>query len=120
MNVRKGIFLIGLAGSGKTTLGKQVAHQLGYKFIDLDQRIVEKEGASIPEIFERQGVGQFRLIEREVLHDIVAIEDSYVMATGGGTPCYHFNMDTMALQKTGARLEPTLLSAGDFSMINLV
>ena len=113
MNVRKGIFLIGLAGSGKTTLGKQVAHQLGYKFIDLDQRIVEKEGASIPEIFERQGVGQFRLIEREVLHDIVAIEDSYVMATGGGTPCYHFNMDTMNEHGTTVYLD---VAPGDLAL----
>ncbi len=95
MNVRKGIFLIGLAGSGKSTLGAELAKRLGYKFIDLDTEIENKEGASIPEIFQRQGEGQFRLLEKETLHDIVAVEDSFVMATGGGAPCYHFNIDTM-------------------------
>lgn len=113
MNIRKGIFLIGLAGSGKTTLAKQVARLMRYKFIDLDKLIEEKEGISIPEIFQRQGEGQFRLMEREALHDIVAIEDSFVMATGGGTPCYHFNMDTMNEHGTTVYLD---VSAGDLAL----
>ena len=95
MNVHKGIFLVGLAGSGKTTLGKQLAESLGYKFIDLDKQIEEKQSKSIPDIFAQNGEGQFRIWEKEALMDVMATEDSFVLATGGGAPCYHFNMDAM-------------------------
>lgn len=89
------IYLVGLPGSGKTTLGKELAEKLGYRFIDLDDAIVEEAGKTIPEIFSHQGEGNFRIMEREVLHSISAIQDRFVMATGGGAPCYHFNMDFM-------------------------
>lgn len=95
MNVRKGIYLVGLAGSGKTTLGRQLAAYLNYHFIDLDHEIERREAKSIPEIFSTQGEGNFRIMEREALHEIAGAQDSFVMATGGGTPCFHFNMDTM-------------------------
>lgn len=95
MNVKEGIFLVGLAGSGKTTLGKELAKLLHLKFIDLDAAIEEKAGKTIPEIFNSQGEGNFRILERETLHELVGEQDSFVMATGGGTPCFHFNMDTM-------------------------
>ncbi|MBO3700791.1 shikimate kinase [Roseivirga sp. E12] len=95
MNFRNGIFLTGLAGSGKSTLGKSLAKRLGYKFIDLDTEIEKKEGMTIPEVFKRFGEGQFRIFERETLHQLIAVEDHFVLATGGGTPCYHFNMDAM-------------------------
>ena len=95
MNVHKGIFLVGLAGSGKSTLGKQLAEKLGYKFIDLDSLIEERQGKSIPDIFAHHGQGQFRIWEHEALMDVMAAEDSFVLATGGGAPCFHFNMDVM-------------------------
>lgn len=95
MKSNKRIYLVGLPGSGKTTLGKQLAEKLGLRFIDLDDAIIKEAGKTIPEIFAHQGEGNFRIIEREVLHSISAIEDDFVMATGGGTPCYHFNMDFM-------------------------
>jgi len=107
MTVQKGIFLIGLAGSGKTTLGKSLAKSLGYKFIDLDHVIVDREGISIPDIFKRQGEGQFRLFEKEALHEVIAVEDSFVLATGGGTPCYHFNIDAMNESGTTVYLDVT-------------
>jgi shikimate kinase len=95
MNVAKRIFLIGLAGSGKTTLGKQLAGFLNMQFIDLDHEIEQKEGMSIPSIFREQGEGNFRIKERERLQEIISTDDQFVMATGGGTPCYHYNMDAM-------------------------
>lgn len=94
MEKRK-VFLIGLPGSGKTTLGKELAQRLALEFIDLDEKIVEKIEMSIPEYFKQQGEGNFRLREKEVLHEICATYDSFVMATGGGAPCFHFNMETM-------------------------
>ena len=95
MRSKKRIYLVGLPGSGKTTLGKELADTLGLRFIDLDDAIIAEAGKTIPEIFAHQGEGNFRIMEREVLHSISAIEDDFVMATGGGAPCYHFNMDFM-------------------------
>lgn len=95
MGEGKNIFLIGLPGSGKTTLGKELAQKLNLEFIDLDDAIVQKIGMSIPEYFQYQGEGNFRLREKEALHEICAIKDGFVVATGGGAPCFHFNMDTM-------------------------
>lgn len=113
MNVKQGIYLVGLAGSGKTTLGKQLAKRLNYQFIDLDHEIVSREGKSIPEIFASQGEGNFRIMEREVLHEIAGSQDGFVMATGGGTPCYHFNMDTMNSHGLTVYLD---VSPGDLAM----
>lgn len=113
MNVRRGIFLIGLAGSGKSTLGKELANRLGYKFIDLDEVIAKREGLTIPEIFQKQGAGQFRLMEREALLEVVAIEDTYVLATGGGTPCFHFNIDAMNENGTTIYLD---VAPGDLAL----
>ena len=95
LNAGKNIFLIGLAGAGKSTLGRKVADKLGYSFIDLDQRIEEKQRISIPKLFQQQGEAQFRRTEHEILLEIVAREEGFVMATGGGTPCYYFNIALM-------------------------
>lgn len=95
MDSPQNIFLIGLPGSGKTTLGKQLAEELGLEFLDLDYCIVERIGMSIPEYFSMQGEGNFRLREKEILHELCATKENFVMATGGGAPCFHFNMDTM-------------------------
>ena len=95
MKSNRRIYLVGLPGSGKTTLGRQLAERLELRFIDLDEAIVAEAGKSIPEIFSRQGESNFRVMEREVLRSISAIEGGFVMATGGGTPCHHANMDFM-------------------------
>jgi shikimate kinase len=86
------IFLIGLPGSGKTTIGKELALLVGKPFIDLDEKIVKRENLSIKKIFELKGESQFRLIESDVLRECIEEHDSFVMSTGGGTPAYHGNM----------------------------
>src|SRR6188768_135637 len=85
------IFLIGLPGSGKTTLGKQLAERLGYAFVDTDEEIVKREGRSIPDIFTQDGEDKFRLMEKEVLEELVG-KTNTVVSTGGGLPCFHQNM----------------------------
>ena len=95
MKSNRRIYLVGLPGSGKTTLGRQLAERLALRFIDLDEAIVAEAGKSIPEIFSHQGESDFRIMEREVLRSISAIEGGFVMATGGGTPCHHANIDFM-------------------------
>lgn len=88
------IFLIGFMGSGKSTLGKKLAHNLGYEFIDLDKYIEEEESRSIQQIFDEDGEDYFRKLERVYLHRIID-DEKIVISTGGGTPCFFDNMEQM-------------------------
>ncbi len=88
------IFLIGYMGSGKTTVGKPLARELGYRFVDMDHYITDKHGMTVSEIFERHGEEGFREIEKTALREIASGRD-LVIATGGGAPCFHGNMDYM-------------------------
>jgi shikimate kinase len=76
-------------GSGKTTIGTLLARQLAWRFVDLDDRIEESAGLSIPEIFERLGEPAFRQIEadqlRAALGRAAELKESTVLALGGGT-----------------------------------
>ncbi len=89
------IFLIGFMGSGKTHWGKQLSKKLQIPFFDLDEQVVANEGMTINEIFEYKGEEYFRLLEKDTLHIITESHESFVMATGGGTPCYFKNLDYM-------------------------
>ncbi|MES2025388.1 MAG: bifunctional shikimate kinase/3-dehydroquinate synthase AroKB [Pseudomonadota bacterium] len=77
------IFLVGLMGAGKTTVGRALAKRLNKRFIDSDHEIEERTGASIPLIFEIEGEASFRQREAEVIRDLTAQHD-IVLATGGG------------------------------------
>jgi shikimate kinase len=88
------IFFIGFMGCGKSYVGKKVADQLGYKFVDLDAYIVENEGLSIFEIFEKYDENHFRLLEKKYLAHFFN-EKNTVVATGGGAPCFFDNLEKM-------------------------
>ncbi len=90
-----GIFLIGFMGCGKTYWGKQLGERLGVPFYDLDDRIEQNEGRTISEIFKAEGEEYFREREKEALMLITETHHSFVMATGGGTPCFLNNIDYM-------------------------
>ncbi len=77
------VFLVGLMGAGKTTIGRILARKLGMRFIDSDHEIEARTGASIPWIFEIEGEDSFRRREAEVIADLTA-QDGIVLATGGG------------------------------------
>jgi len=77
------ISLVGLPGSGKSTVGRQLARRLQLPFIDSDHVIEQRIGCSIREFFEREGEGRFRDVEEEVIGDLCQ-RDSGVLATGGG------------------------------------
>jgi len=64
-------------------------------FFDLDEQVEAHAGKSIPEIFDGEGEEQFRMQEKEVLHIITESHDSFVMACGGGTPCFFNNIEYM-------------------------
>jgi shikimate kinase len=88
------IYLIGMPGSGKSTLGKGLAKTLSYTFVDLDELIVKMEGKPISEIFKQSGEAYFRQVERSALQHTVSL-DNIVVATGGGTPCFFDNTAIM-------------------------
>lgn len=77
------IFFIGFMGSGKTTVGTEVARRLGLEFVDLDQEIERRAGRSIADIFARQGETEFRRLEEEELGGL-SEREGVVVATGGG------------------------------------
>ncbi|HAJ98488.1 MAG TPA: shikimate kinase [Bacteroidales bacterium] len=85
------IYLIGFMGSGKSSTGRRLARKLHYAFVDLDDEIEKNAGQSISEIFRKYGEEHFRRLEAQVLRNIPKNEN-LVIATGGGTPIYHENM----------------------------
>ena len=92
------IFLIGFMGCGKTHWGRLLGQKLNIPFFDLDEKIAEHEGKTIHQIFDTDGEEYFRLLEKDVLHMISESHDSFVMATGGGTPCFYNNIDYLKKQ----------------------
>ena len=88
------IFLVGFMGSGKSTTARKLASKLGWTFIDLDQKIEDKAGKRITEIFSDDGEAWFRRLESEALREAISARHA-VISTGGGTPCFSGNMDLM-------------------------
>lgn len=89
------IFLIGMPGSGKSTFGKSLAEKLMMNFFDLDKEIEKREGLPVQEIFHEKGEEYFRIQERDILREVTAKHHSFLMATGGGAPCFHQSIDFM-------------------------
>ncbi|AGY56877.1 shikimate kinase [Gloeobacter kilaueensis] len=77
------VFLVGMMGAGKSTVGRLLAQRLGYQFLDLDELIEQIGGSSISDIFAQQGEAAFRDLESRVLAEVCAYT-RLVVATGGG------------------------------------
>lgn len=75
------VYLCGFMGCGKSHIGRMLAHSTGRKFIDLDRYIVDKEGMTIPEIFEKYGEPHFRELEAKYIREL---SEGNIVATGGG------------------------------------
>ncbi len=83
----RAVFLVGFMGAGKTSVGEALAALLGWRFVDLDERIVQRESRSVPEIFERSGEAAFRRAETAALRELLSelrTEPAAVVALGGG------------------------------------
>jgi shikimate kinase len=92
------IYLVGFMGAGKTSVGKQLARHLDARFLDLDQRLSEAFGCSIPAVFENQGEAVFRAAETEALKDLCGAE-GLVVATGGGA--FSNQVNRRAIEQSG-------------------
>ncbi|MCJ8167196.1 AAA family ATPase [Pontibacter sp. E15-1] len=90
------IFLVGMMGSGKTTLGRQLAAQLQHPFVDLDTFLEQREGRTIAQLFAQEGQERFRALERQALEAVVREHAQAVVSTGGGAPCFFDNMEYMS------------------------
>ena len=83
--------LIGFMGTGKTTVGRLVAEQLHFDFLDTDELIQSRTGRSITEIFAKDGEPAFRSLERDAVESLAQRERT-IIATGGGLPTNHGNL----------------------------
>lgn len=90
------IFLIGMMGAGKSTVGSALAKELTIPFIDTDEQIIHREGVSVSEIFRLKGEAYFRLLEQQIIAHLP--EEPSVVACGGGLPC-HGNQMAVLKQK---------------------
>jgi shikimate kinase len=99
------IFLVGMMGAGKTSLGKTLAKQSGLPFLDTDAYIKVQTGQSIPEIFSTKGEVAFRKLEEECFHSLTP--NAQWIATGGGFPCFNDLMVKMKQLGTVVYLKMT-------------
>lgn len=110
MNKNLKVVLVGLPGSGKSTFGRQLAQELGFPFLDLDQQIEDKYSKKIPEIFSNYGEGKFREWETETLSELLNKDSSFILASGGGAPCFNDNMELINLKSVSVYLDVPLES----------
>lgn len=85
------IVLIGYMGSGKSVIGKNISKNIGIPFYDLDEIIENEEQNTIKNIFRVKGEVYFRKKESQVFNDFLKNNDNFILALGGGTPCYANN-----------------------------
>lgn len=92
--LHKRIFLLGLPASGKSTLGEALARKMGWEFADTDRLMEASTGLTVPQLISSHGDEAFRRLETDALESCLS-RDQLVVATGGGLPAYHQNMDRM-------------------------
>lgn len=106
MSKKDNIFLVGLMGAGKTTVGKLLAKQFGKTFIDSDHEIEARTGVNIPVIFEIEGEAGFRKREEGVISDLVS-RPNIILGTGGGAILSARNRELLRLNGTVVYLRGT-------------
>ncbi len=116
------IILAGYMGSGKSVVGQELSGKMDLKFLDLDTEISKQENLTIAQIFAKKGEIYFRRKEARVLEYLLEQEENFILALGGGTPCYGKNLQliknsagaTLIYLKTGLlQLKQRLLSERD-------
>jgi shikimate kinase len=107
-NVKNKIYLIGFMGCGKTVYGKLLSEILEILFFDLDDYIEKEQKKSISQIFAANGEREFRQYEQSALRQITEHNKHFVLASGGGTPCFAENMQYMNLHGITVYLKCTV------------
>ena len=87
--------LVGMPGSGKSTIGRQLAHRAGVPFIDLDHRLEQTIGTTIRSFFEAEGEARFRDLESQALAVVAGQAGGMVLSTGGGAVLRPENRETL-------------------------
>lgn len=108
---RPHLILVGMMGSGKTTVGRRLADRLGRRFVDTDDLVVERTGSSVREIFEREGEARFRDHEAAALATALSGSEPTVVAAAGGAVLRPANRRLMADrgQVVWLRADPAVL-----------
>jgi len=89
------IFIVGMPGSGKSTMARYLCSKTKFNYLDLDEEIEKKSQKSVTEIFRDEGQEYFRSLETKLLKEIINKEKIFILSTGGGTPCFNKNMELM-------------------------
>jgi shikimate kinase len=109
----KRVYLIGMPGSGKSAVGARLAVLLRLPFVDLDEEIEREAGMTVTQLFAEKGESYFRELESRLLRSWAERPYAFVMATGGGTPCFHDGIDV--INQSGASIfldaPPAILAA---------
>lgn len=108
MTVSK-VWLVGLPGVGKTSVGRASAQVLGWRFVDLDEEIASREAKAIPEIFAEGGEEAFRVAEVAALEAVAASDEAAVVALGGGAVVTRRCRDILASGGVAVWLEAPLV-----------
>lgn len=95
-------------GSGKSTVGEQLALRMGRRFVDTDKEVERMLGKSAKEVFETLGEAVFREAEQDALSDALRPNEPIVLATGGGTPCAEGAMEWMRRRSLVVALRPPI------------
>src|SRR5512135_2658548 len=90
----RGVVLVGFMGSGKSSVGRELAHRFGAPFVDVDERIESEAGYRIRDLFGREGEPAFRVREKAALRDVLSVKGR-VIATGGGAFADEENRDLL-------------------------
>lgn len=107
------VVLVGYMASGKSIISKELGEKLGMEVIDLDDYITKKEKMSIPELFKNKGEIYFRTIENKYLKELLEQKEDFILATGGGTPCYANNMKWIKENATSVYLKASIPTIAD-------
>ena len=89
------IFIVGMPGSGKSTMARYLCSKTKFNYLDLDEEIEKKSQKSVTEIFRDEGQEYFRSLETKLLKEIINKKKIFILSTGGGTPCFNKNMELM-------------------------
>lgn len=100
----KPIYLIGYMGSGKSTIGRKLADELKFRFVDTDFFIENRFRQRVQDMFKTVGEDVFRKREHMVIEELSGMTDT-IIATGGGLPCYHNNMEVISQSGISIYLE---------------